>query len=59
MVSAALRVLPIKDLKDLSIFHVRWCYRHAGPNGPEEIFSRERSRGPISRATIKKAYRIP
>ena len=31
-------LLPIKDLKDLSIFHVRGCYRHAGPNGPEEVF---------------------
>ena len=31
-------MLDIKDLKDLSIFHVRGYYRHAGPNGPEEMF---------------------
>ena len=42
---AALRVHPIKDLKDLSIFHVRRCYRHAGPNGPEEMFSYANDRG--------------
>ena len=58
MFPAALRVLPIKDLKDLRFF-VRGYYRHAGPNGPEEIFSRERSRGPVPRATVKKACRIP
>ena len=37
MFSAALRVLQIKDLKDLS-FLVGGFYRHAGPKGPEEIF---------------------
>ena len=31
-------MLYIKDLKDLSIFHVWRCYRHAGPKGPEEMF---------------------
>ena len=28
----------IKDLKDLSVLHVRGFYRHAGPKGPEEMF---------------------
>ena len=26
----------IKDLKDLSVLCSRACYRHSGPNGPEE-----------------------
>ena len=55
MFSAALRVLRIKDLKDLSVFFGRGYYRHAGPNRPEEMFSRERSRGPVPRATVKKS----
>ena len=55
MFPAALRVLQIKDLKDLSLFHVRRCYRHAGPKGPEEVFSRERSRGTGPRATVGEA----
>ena len=38
MFSAAARVLPIKDLKDLSVFWGRGFYRHAGPKGPEEVF---------------------
>ena len=38
MFFAALRVLPIKDLKDLSLFLSAGCYRHAGPKGPEEAF---------------------
>ena len=38
MFPAALRVLHIKDLKDLSVFFGRRCYRHAGPKGPEEMF---------------------
>ena len=34
-----MRVLPIKDLKDLSVFfRSAGYYRHAGPKGPEEIF---------------------
>ena len=45
MFSAAMRLLSIKDLKDLSVFLGRGDYRHAGPKGPEEMFSRERSRG--------------
>ena len=52
---SALRVLQIKDLKDLSVLHVRRCYRHAGPNGPEEVFSRGRSRGTGPRARVKKS----
>ena len=51
MFPVALRVLPIKDLKDLSVFGGRGYYRHAGPKGPEEVFSRERSRGTGPRAT--------
>ena len=45
MFLAALRVLQIKDLKDLSTFHVRGYYRHAGPKGPEEVFSYASDRG--------------
>ena len=40
MLTAAMRVLQIKDLKDLSFFGIGGDYRHAGPNGPEEIFLR-------------------
>ena len=39
------------DLQILKVLHVRRCYRHAGPKGPEEVFSRERSRGTGPRAT--------
>ena len=54
-----MRVLQIKDLKDLSVFHVQRCYRHAGPKGPEEIFSWvERSRGTGPRATVVKAVSV-
>ena len=38
MFSDALRVLPIKDLKDLSVSFGPGFYRHAGPKGPEEMF---------------------
>ena len=38
MFPAAMRVLSIKDLKDLSVFYRRGDYRHAEPNGPEEMF---------------------
>ena len=38
MFPATLHLLPIKDLKDLSVLLCLRCYRHAGPNGPEEIF---------------------
>ena len=38
MFSAALHVLQIKDLKDLSVFSSVGYYRHAGPKGPEEGF---------------------
>ena len=37
MFPAAVRLLPIKDLKALSVFSVGVFYRHAGPKGPEEI----------------------
>ena len=40
MFPAALRVPQIKDLKDLSVFFGWGFYRHAGPKGPEEVFSR-------------------
>ena len=33
-----MRVLRIKDLKDLSVYREAADYRHAGPNGPEEMF---------------------
>ena len=32
------RLLLIKDLKDLSVFFRSGYYRHAGPKGPEEVF---------------------
>ena len=38
MFSAALRVLQIKDLKDLSVYRETAYYRHVGPKGPEEMF---------------------
>ena len=38
MFPEALRLLSIKDLKDLSVFGSRGYYRHAGPKGPEEMF---------------------
>ena len=40
MFPAAMHLLRIKDLKDLSVFSSAGYYRHAGPKGPEEIFSR-------------------
>ena len=52
MCPAVLHLLPIKDLKDLSVFFRRGYYRHAGPKGPEEIFSRGHSRGTGPRATV-------
>ena len=51
MFSAAMHLLHIKDLKDLSVLRETGYYRHAGPNGPEEMFSRMRSRGTGPRAT--------
>ena len=45
MFSAALRVLPIKDLKDLSVYREAAYYRHAGPKGPEETFFYRYDRG--------------
>ena len=53
MLLGMMRLLSIKDLKDLS-FLSRGDYRHAGPKGPEEIFSRVRSRGTGPRTTMKK-----
>ena len=44
----ALRVLQIKDLKDLSVFLRRGYYRHAGPKGPEEVPFTV-GRGPVPR----------
>ena len=37
MFPAAVRLLPIKDLKALSVFLSAGYYRHAGPKGPEEV----------------------
>ena len=55
MLLAAMHLLPIKDLKDLRAFFSRGYYRHAGPKGPEEMFSRVLSRGTGPRATVKKS----
>ena len=57
MLLAALRVLSIKDLKDLSVFSIRGSYRHAGPKGPEEPFFMvacfpKVGRGPVPRQAI-------
>ena len=53
MLAAAMRLLPIKDLKDLRALLCRRYYRHAGPKGPEESFSRVRAfqkqGGPVPR----------
>ena len=38
MFSAAVHLLQIKDLKDLSVFRSARFYRHAGPKEPEEMF---------------------
>ncbi len=59
MFSAAVHLLPIKDLKDLSFFLSARFYRHAGPKGPEEMFSQARSRGTGPRATVKKRRALP
>ena len=60
MFSAAMHLLPIKDLKDLSAFFSRrGFYRHAGPKGPEEVFARVRSRGTGPRATVDEACASP
>ena len=40
MLLVAMCLLYIKDLKDLRAFFSRGYYRHAGPKGPEEMFSR-------------------
>ena len=40
MFSTAVRVLYIKDLKDLSVFLGRGDYRHAGPTDLKRCFSR-------------------
>ena len=38
MLLGTMRLLSIKDLKDLRVFSVGGDYRHAGPKGPEETF---------------------
>ena len=48
MFSAALRMLRIKDLKDLSVYREAGYYRHAGPKGPEEVPITV-GRGPVPR----------
>ena len=45
MFPAAMHLLYIKDLKDLSVFFGWGYYRHAGPKGPEEVFSYASDRG--------------
>ena len=52
MFPAAVRLLHLKDLKDLRALLCRRYYRHAGPNGPEEVFfaGAETCEGPALRA---------
>ena len=60
MFSAALRLLPIKDLKDLRVFSSVGYYRHAGPKGPEEAFFHGCARGgqaPALRLKKRAVYR--
>ena len=46
MFPATLHLPQIKDLKDLrAFFWVCGYYRHAGPKGPEEMFSYANTRG--------------
>ena len=45
MFSPVSRVMQIKDLKALSVFFGLGYYRHAGPKGPEEMFSYASARG--------------
>ena len=45
MLPAAMHLPQIKDLKDLVLFFGRGYYRHAGPKGPEEMFSYANARG--------------
>ena len=60
MFSVAMHLLHIKDLKDLSIFHVQRCYRHAGPKGPEEMFSYANDReGQAPALRARKAFSSP
>ena len=60
MFSEALRVLPIKDLKDLSVYREAAYYRHAGPKGPEEMFFYASDRGGQAPALrLKKSCRLP
>ena len=67
MFPAALRVLPIKDLKDLSGFFGRGYYRHAGPTDLKRFFhANDRGGNPLPcaygrrgpRATVCKAVSL-
>ena len=57
MLLVALRVLLIKDLKDLSVFWIGVTIDMQDLKDLKRFFSRERSRGTGPRATIKKACR--
>ena len=57
MLLVALRVLLIKDLKDLSVFWIGDTIDMQDLKDLKRCFSRERSRGTGPRATIKKACR--
>ena len=60
MFLAALRVLRIKDLKDLSVYREAAYYRHVGPKGPEEVFFYANDRGgqaPALRLKKRAVYR--
>ena len=61
MFPAALRLLHIKDLKDLNNITRHRIYRHAGPKGPEEVFFTGAGfplvgRGTGPRRAIRSAY---
>ena len=55
MFSAAMQLLPIKDLKDLSIFLVGGTIDMQVLKDLKRRFSRERSRGTGPRATVGEA----
>ena len=48
MLFAAVRLLSIKDLKDLSVLRSAPYYRHVGPKGPKEMFFY-----PISKSALR------
>ena len=59
MFSTAVRVLYIKDLKDLSVFFRPGFYRHAGPKGPEEMFHVNARGGQAPALRARKGFSSP